>query len=100
MAEAAPAVRPESEPPERDADQQDQLEEWRDRALRLQAEMDNFRKRQQRLAQDQVENERQRLLGAFLRVVDDLERALDAPAPQGEELRRGVELTHLSLIHI
>ena len=58
----------------------DELEEWRDRALRLQAEMGRYRRRQQRLAQDQIEVERQRLLGAFLQVVDDLERALAAPA--------------------
>lgn len=79
---------------------QEELDDWRDRAIRLQADMDNYRKRQQRLAQDQIEAERQRLLGAFLRVVDDLERALAAPATPGqgphrdEGLRRGVELTH------
>jgi len=79
---------------------QEELDDWHDRAMRLQADMDNYRKRQQRLAQDQIEAERQRLFGAFLRVVDDLERALTAPATpsQGlrhdEGLRRGVELTH------
>ena len=30
------------------------LEMWRDRALRLQAEMENFRKRQQRLAEARI----------------------------------------------
>ena len=38
------------------------LEEWRDRALRLQAEMENFRKRQQRLADERVEADRERLV--------------------------------------
>ncbi len=83
-----------------------QDEDWRDRALRAQAEMDNYRKRQQRWAQDQIEAERHRLLGAYLQVVDDLERALaapavdDAPSHQGTALRNGaglragVELTH------
>jgi molecular chaperone GrpE len=83
----------------------DQDQDWRDRALRMQAEMDNYRKRQQRWAQDQIEAERHRLLNAYLQVVDDLERALtaagveDAPsdhgtAPRPAGLRAGVELTH------
>jgi molecular chaperone GrpE len=62
--------------------------------------MDNFRKRQQRLAQGQIENERQRLLGAFLGVVDDLERALVAPTPGNEDLRRGLELTHRAALQL
>ena len=73
---------------------QKEVGDWRDRAIRLQADMDNYRKRQQRLAQDQIEAERQRLLGAFLNVVDDMERALAAPSTQGDGLRGGVELTH------
>jgi molecular chaperone GrpE len=75
-----------------------ELQEWRDRALRLQAEMDNYRKRQQRLAQDQIEAERERLLKGFLRTVDNLERALEAPVGDGEELRHGIELTHRGAI--
>jgi len=43
-------------------------------ALRLRAEMDNYRKRQQRLAEEQIATERKRLLGAFLTVPDNLER--------------------------
>jgi len=68
--------------------------DWCDRALRLQAEMENYRKRQQRLAQNQIDDERQRLLRAFLGVVDDLNRALQAPAGDAEGLRQGVQLTH------
>jgi len=48
--------------------------DWRDMALRLRAEMDNYRKRQQRLAEEQIAAERKRLLGAFLTVPDNLER--------------------------
>jgi molecular chaperone GrpE len=98
---------------------QEDKEYWRERALRLQAEMENYRKRQQRLAQDEIEAERQRLLRAFLRVVDDLERALQSttsrrldgtghrlgsgtpqaeavasPANGDRALRQGIELTH------
>jgi molecular chaperone GrpE len=83
------------------AEQRDQVkeaqaraEEWRGQVARLQADMENYRKRQQRLAQDQIDTERQRLLNAFLVVVDDLERALAAPAGDARALRQGVELTH------
>jgi molecular chaperone GrpE len=76
------------------------LEEWRDRALRLQAEMDNYRKRQRRLAEDQVEAERERLLNAFLQIVDDLERALAAPTGDAGGLRQGVELTHHAALQL
>lgn len=75
-------------------------EAWRDRALRLQAEMDNYRKRQRRLAQDQVEAERQRLLRAFLPIVDNMERALEAPTSNGEGLHQGVQLTQRQALQL
>ena len=50
--------------------------DWRDMALRLRAEMDNYRKRQERLAEEQIASERKRLLMAFLTVPDNLERIL------------------------
>jgi molecular chaperone GrpE len=67
--------------------------------------MENYRKRQQRAAQDQIRQERNRLLNAFLEIVDDLERALAAPAA-GDELshakglQRGVELTHRAAVQL
>jgi molecular chaperone GrpE len=75
-------------------------DEWRDRALRLQAEMDNFRKRQQRLADERVTFDRERLLRAFLGVADDLDRALRADGTDVESLRQGVDLTHQSLVRV
>jgi molecular chaperone GrpE len=87
-----------AEQPARQAPQADG-QDWRDRALRLQAEMDNFRKRQQRLAQDEIQSERQRLLRDFLPIVDDLERAL-AAARDGGGLREGVELTHRAALQL
>jgi molecular chaperone GrpE len=97
--------------PAAQAEQRDGLDEWRDRALRLQADMENYRKRQQRYAQNQIEQERARLLNAFLGIVDDLERALAAPdgddalpcgegLRHGDALRRGVELTHRAALQI
>lgn len=71
--------------------------DWRDLALRLQADMDNFRKRQQRLAQEQMTSERERLLRGVLPVADNLERAL-AHASAQDRLRQGVALTHSVLM--
>ncbi len=64
--------------------------------------MDNYRKRQQRLAEDRIDTERQRLLRSFLLVVDDLERALAAPplGGDGRGLREGVQLTHRAALQL
>jgi molecular chaperone GrpE len=75
-------------------------EKWRDRALRLQAEMENYRKRQQRLAEERVAADRERLLRAFLDVADDLERALSADSTDTESLRQGVDLTYHDLMRL
>ena len=81
-------------------EEDESLEVWRDRALRLQAEMENFRKRQQRLGEERIFSDRERLLRAFLGVADDLERALQTDGTDAESLRKGVELTHRSLMRI
>lgn len=47
-----------------------------DKYLRERAEMDNFRKRQERVTGDRVRREKRELLGKVLDVVDNLERAL------------------------
>jgi molecular chaperone GrpE len=77
--------------------EEDDLEMWRDRALRLQAEMENFRKRQQRLTEEAIRADRERLLRSFLQVADDLERALNADKGDAESLRQGVDLTYQTL---
>lgn len=87
-----PAEEPTAAPAaERPAPVQEDVD-WRDLALRLQAEMENFRKRQQRLAQEQIATERERLLRGVLPVADNLERAL-AHAGAQDGLRQGVALT-------
>lgn len=112
------ALDPETSRPE----QPDEAQTWRDHALRLQADMENYRKRQQRLAETEIQSERERLLGSFLQIVDDLERALAAsdaagqaahPGYQGAanlptktgqttrtDLYRGIELTHRSALQL
>lgn len=78
-------------------------EEWRERALRLQAEMATFRQRQRRIAQTEARAEQMALLKDVLVIADNLERALDAAREQtGEQsdsgpLAQGVELTYTAL---
>ena len=92
-----PVTRSTAPEPECSAEEQaEELREWRDRALRLQAEMDNFRKRQQRLAEEQAEATKERLLRSFLTVSDNLERALDAAQRDDAGLLEGVEMTYRS----
>ena len=85
-------VEPVEEAPVKESGTSDRGTDWHDLALRQQAEMDNYRKRQRRMAQDQIEAERQRLLALFLPLLDDLERALAAPAGDSQGLRQGIEM--------
>jgi len=66
--------------------------DWQDRALRLQADAENVRKRAERRAQEQIAQEQRRILGRMLSVADNLERALAHAAPD-DPLRAGVKLT-------
>jgi molecular chaperone GrpE len=96
-------VRYQTQDPERESqviEEEESLDLWRDRALRLQAEIENFRKRQQRLAEGRILADRERLLRAFLRVGDDLERALSADGADADDLRQGVDLTYRSLMRL
>ncbi len=84
-------------------------EEPADRLLAedLQAEMAAFRRRTEARLAQQAEDEKRRLLRAFLQVADNLERALGYGArlegeasgncPAGSALRQGVELTYRGL---
>ena len=97
---AAPAEdereRPPVESPTPPADGVD----WKSKALELQAEMDNFRKRQQRRAEEFIAQEKERLLTRFLSVADNLGRALAHADEPAANLSQGVELTHRELMRI
>ncbi len=58
------------------ARQQAATVDWHAQAVRLQAELDNFRKRQQQLAATRIAQEKATLLRQLLPVVDDLGRTL------------------------
>jgi len=76
----------------------EELEQWRDRALRLQAEIDNFRKRQRRLAEDRIAEERERLLHAFLTFADNLGHVLAASEAEEKGLQQGAEIIYQDLM--
>jgi molecular chaperone GrpE len=61
--------------------------DWRTLALRLRADMDNFRKRQRRLAEARVVSEKERLLRRFLELVDNVDRIIDHLSPDAPHLQ-------------
>jgi len=71
-------------------------DEAQDRLLRLQAEFDNYRKRMERERRDLSDHVTVDLLGEFLPVLDDVERAMAATAAVDDPLmashRQGLEL--------
>lgn len=72
----------------------------RERFLRRVADVDNARKRAERAAAEDLRLARQGLLGAFLPVADNLDRALCAPPGDPQALRRGVEMVRRQISDI
>ena len=69
----------------------------RDRHLRLAAEFDNFRKRNERDWQEHRKRAGAEVLRAVLGSLDDLDRALQTPVEDAAGLRAGVELIRAQL---
>jgi molecular chaperone GrpE len=74
--------------------------DWKSVALRLQAEMDNFRRRQTLRADEAVGAERERLLLLMLSIADNLDRALGHTQAEDRAFRQGVELTLRELMRL
>ena len=74
--------------------------DWQATAKRLQAEMENFRKRQQRRADEASAGEKERLLGRILPIADNLARALNHDNQGDPSLRQGVELIYRELMRL
>lgn|GEM_PF-30560 len=74
--------------------------EDRDRMLRMAAELDNFKKRSSRELGDLKKYATENLLRQLLTVVDNLERAIAAAAPDGENGQRVVDGVSLTLAEI
>ena len=72
-----------------------------DRLLRTAAEFDNYRKRVDRDRRDQADAAMADALEDLLPIMDDLERALQAPVGSGAEAyRKGVELIHRQMAEL
>jgi molecular chaperone GrpE len=66
-----------------------------DRLLRSAAEFDNYRKRMDRERRDLADFVNAEVLGELLPIVDNFERALQAPATgEAESFKKGIELIH------
>jgi molecular chaperone GrpE len=64
-----------------------------DRLLRKTAEFDNFRKRVERDRKEMIDWAAADVIGDLLSIVDDFDRALDAPAPpEAQSFKAGLEL--------
>ena len=83
------------------ADLQREKEALQDRLLRTAAEFDNYRKRMERERRELTEYVASEVLVELLPIVDNLERALQAPAGgDADPFRRGVELIHRQMLDL
>jgi molecular chaperone GrpE len=73
-------------------------DELQERLMRLAAEFDNFRKRTAREWQDHRKRANSDVLREIIELVDNFERALEAPVEDAAGLRKGVELIHQQLL--
>jgi molecular chaperone GrpE len=72
-----------------------------DRLLRTAAEFDNYRKRVERERRELSEYAASDVLLDLLPIVDNFERALQAPAgPEAESFRKGIELIHKQMLDL
>jgi len=94
--EDAQAAEAQADPSEALRQEKDALQ---DRLLRTAAEFDNYRKRVERERRDLADYLKADILGELLPIIDNFERALQAPATgDTESLRKGVELIHKQLM--
>lgn len=71
--------------------------DWQAVAMRLQADMQTYRRRQQRLAEERIVDVRADLLQRFLTVADNLEQSLDHLEP-GDPVHQGVQVAFDGLL--
>ena len=99
--DAAPDVVPEGEAPDPIETIQREKDVLQDRLLRTAAEFDNYRKRMDRERRDLSEFASADVLKDLLPILDNFERALQAPAtPETEAFRKGIELIHKQMLDL
>jgi molecular chaperone GrpE len=79
---------------------QQEANDYKDKYLRAQAEMANFKKRLERRYEEQLQEGKKHLLLKFLSVADNLERALNHADLNDDGLRDGIQLTYQELQHL
>ena len=95
--EPQPAAETQSDPLEELRREKDSLQ---DRLLRTAAEFDNYRKRIDRERRDMADYMKADVLAEILPIVDNFERALQAPSSDVDSLRKGVELIYKQMIDL
>jgi molecular chaperone GrpE len=72
-----------------------EVEKWRDQALRIAADFENYRRRVQRDLPQQITAAQGEILRALLPIIDSIERGLLSAqqAPDIEKLKEGLQLT-------
>ena len=92
---AAPPAKMEPVPGDDIISLKTQLQETRDKYIRLCAEFDNTRKRHERERGEYVKYANERLLVDFLSILDDLDRTVDAARAQHQDYKaflKGIEM--------
>lgn len=98
---AAPDVAPEGDAPDPVEALQREKDALQDRLLRTAAEFDNYRKRMDRERRDLAEYAAADVIKDLLPILDNFERALQAPAtPETDAVRRGIELIHKQMLDL
>lgn len=82
------------------AEKQKEIDEYKNRWLRAQADFENYRKRTQRDIQETYLYAGEELVKDILPVIDNLERALDSVKAKDDALYKGVELIYQQFIEI
>ena len=98
---AAPDVAPEGDASDPIEALQREKDALQDRLLRTAAEFDNYRKRMDRERRDLAEYAAADVIRDLLPILDNFERALQAPAtPETDAVRKGIELIHKQMLDL
>ena len=76
---------------------EEERDELRELAQRVQADFENFRKRMLREQTDKIERANEALIEQLLPVLDNFELALESLGDADDSVRKGVELVHAGL---
>jgi molecular chaperone GrpE len=101
QAEASTPQPPADQPDAAVRELQREKDSLQDRLLRTAAEFDNYRKRMDRERKDLSDYATSEVLLELLPILDNFERALQAPAgPEADVFRKGIELIHKQMLDL